>query len=225
MDVRKYYEAYDDRYCQVHETNLQWASDAPSSIISQVMAQWEIPVHSEILELGCGEGRDAAYLLNRGYGVMATDISPEAVRYCRKKYPRFADYFRVLDCVSGRIESKFDFIYAIAVIHMLVEDPDRQCFYRFFRDHLKENGIALICSMGDGTMERSSDISTAFDLQLRTHGQTGKQMQLAGTSCRMVNWESFLREIRENDLNVMEYGLTAVEPDFPVMMYAVVKKS
>lgn len=224
MTDRKYYEAYDDRYRQVHEKHLQWASSVPTAIVGQVMERFGISEQAEILELGCGEGRDAAYLLNRGFRVMATDISPEAIRYCRDADPRFHGHFQVLDCVAGELEGKFDFIYAVAVIHMLVEDEDRAAFYRFIRDHLNEDGIALVCTMGDGTMERKSDISTAFDLQERTHSETGVKLHLAGTSCRMVDWEAFLREIKESGLEVMEQGLTAVEPDFPVMMYVVMKK-
>ena len=223
--MRKYYEAYDDRYRQVHEKALQWASDTPSAIVLKAMEKYGIGKEASILELGCGEGRDAVQLLRRGYALTATDISPEAIRYCRKKVPEFADNFRVLDCIAGTLEAKFDFIYAVAVIHMLVEDNDRTAFYHFIREHLKERGIALVCTMGDGTMERKSDVSTAFCLQERTHGETGKKLLLAGTSCRMVTRETFLREIRENGLDTLETGLTSAEPDFPVMLYAIVKKS
>lgn len=223
--MRKYYEAYEDRYRQVHEKALQWASDTPSAIVLEAMEKCGIGKEASILELGCGEGRDAVQLLKRGYALAATDISPEAIRYCREKVPEFADNFRVLDCIAGTLEAKFDFIYAVAVIHMLVEDNDRATFYHFIREHLKEKGIGLVCTMGDGTMERKSDVSTAFCLQERTHGETGEKLLLAGTSCRMVNRETFLREIRENGLETLETGLTSVEPDFPVMLYAIVKKS
>ena len=224
MADRRYYEAYDDRYTQVHGKGLQWSSSVPSAVVSDVIARFCIRENSEILELGCGEGRDAAHLLRSGYNVTATDISPKAIRYCREVNPEFADRFRVLDCVAGEWKEKYDFIYAVAVVHMLVEDEDRAAFYRFIREHLKENGIALVCTMGDGKMERRSDISTAFDLQERTHGETGEKLLLAGTSCRMVNWDTFLREIRESGLTVTEYGLAEVPPDFPVMMYAVVSE-
>jgi hypothetical protein len=76
--------------------------------------------------------------------------------------------------------------------------------------------------MGDGTMERSTDIRTAFDLQQRTHGQSGQTMNLAATSCRMVTFPRFHEEIERNDLKILKTGLTVVEPDFPVMMYAVI---
>lgn len=223
--MRKYYEAYDDRYRQVHEKALQWASDTPSAIVLEAMEKYGIGKEASILELGCGEGRDAVQLLHRGYALTATDISPEAIRYCREKNPEFSGRFQVLDCVAGKLDEQFDFIYAVAVIHMLVEDADRAAFYRFIREHLKERGIALVCTMGDGELTVQSDISKAFELQERTHGETGEKLLLAGTSCRMVTRETFLREIRENGLETLETGLTSVEPDFPVMLHAIVKKS
>lgn len=222
--MSKYYEAYDDRYRQVHEKKLQWASDVPTPIVGQVMEHCSIGENAKLLELGCGEGRDAAALLVRGCQLTATDISPEAIRYCREKLPEYAEKFQILDCINGRLDEKFDFIYAVAVIHMLVDDMDRKAFYCFLREHLTDDGVALVCTMGDGSMERKSDISTAFDLQERTHGETGEKLLLAGTSCRMVTWDTFLGEIQQSGMKVVEYGLTSAEPDFPVMMYAVMRK-
>ena len=186
---------------------------------------FSIGPNSSVLELGCGEGRDALHLLRRGFRVTATDISPEAIRYCRQENPQFAAHFRVLDCIDGQLDEKFCFIYAVAVLHMLVEDEDRKGFFRFIRDHLTQQGIALICTMGDGNLERRTDPTAAFDLQDRTHGQTGLTMKLAGTSCRMVNWDTFVQEIKNHDLAIVQQGLTCAEPDFPMMMYSVVKKS
>jgi len=222
MDGRKYYEAYDDRYRQVHTQQLQWFADTPSAIVSQALERFCVPSTARILEIGCGEGRDAVFLLKRGWDVLATDISSEAVAYCQKMNPEFARQFRVLDCVRQRLEMTFDFIYAVAVIHMLVEDADRDGFYSFVREQLAENGLALICTMGDGKTERQSDIRTAFALQERVHEQSGKAVKIAGTSCRMVSFATFTEELRRNGLRLLAKGTTAVEPDFPMMMYAVV---
>ena len=222
--MRKYYEAYDDRYRQVHAHDLCWAAREPSPIVMEVIRKLEISPQAQILEIGCGEGRDAIHLLAKGYDLTATDISPEAIRFCREQDPCHEAHYQVFDCIGGELPRKFDFIYAVAVIHMLVEPEDRLAFYRSIGKHLKETGKALVCSMGDGTEARSSDIRTAFDLQSRRHGETGQELQLAGTSCCMVKWDTFLEEIRESGLKVSESGLTAVEPDFPVMMYAVLEK-
>ena len=220
--MRQYYEAYDDRYRQVHQEGLRWASEQPSPIVRQIMEEFDIASHHQILELGCGEGRDAAELLRLGYDVLATDISPEVIRYCRKQFPDYAQQFHILDCLSDPLDEKFDYIYAVAVIHMLVEDSHRDGFYRFIRNHLKPGGAALICTMGDGRICRKSDTASAFELQERIHQESGRKLLLAGTSCRMVDFGMFGAELERNGLRILQKGLTSVEPDFPMMMYAVV---
>ena len=221
---RKYYEAYDDRYRQIHSQNLQWFYDDPTPIVLQTIKDYGITQTQTILELGCGEGRDAYPLLQLGYDVCATDISEAAVRYAQKKWPQYAKNFVVLDCITETLEEKFDFIYAVAVVHMLVEDADRNAFYGFFREQLKQTGIGLICSMGDGEMERKSDIATAFDLQERIHEESGKTVKIAGTSYRAVSFDSFRRELDANGLEIIKEGFTDIQPDYWKMMFAVVKK-
>lgn len=222
---QKYYEAYDSRYRQIHRQDLQWASDQPSAIVAQTMERFSVSPGDALLEIGCGEGRDAAALLRGGYDLLATDVSPEAIRYCREKYPAYAARFQRLDCVTERLEQRFDFLYAVAVVHMLVADEDRDGFYAFVRDHLKPRGVALICTMGDGQLELQSDVAAAFDVAERIHEGTGKMVQVAGTSCRMVSFETFDRELRRNGLAVLSQGFTAVEPDFSQLMYAVVQRA
>jgi len=182
---RKYYAAYEERYKTAHQKGVSWASDNPSPIVLNILQKYHIQSHQALLEIGCGEGRDARALLDRGYHLLATDISPEAISYCRGILPQYADRFRVLDCLSDSPGQSFDFIYAVAVIHMLVPDKDRDGFYQFIRRHLKPEGLALICTMGDGTFEMQSDIRRAFELQEREH-ESGK-MLVAGTTCRMVS--------------------------------------
>ena len=223
MSDRKYYEAYNDRYQQIHELKLQWFQSNPSPIVAEVMEAFSVMHQQNLLEIGCGEGRDAFPLLKRGYDLLATDVSAEAIRFCREAMPEYKDRFQILDCVAGNLDASFDFIFAVAVVHMLVADEDRKAFYQFIRSHLKDGGLALICTMGDGIMERQSDIRTAFDLQERIHEQTGTAVKIAGTSCRVVSFPAFRRELAENGLTVVKDGMTAIEPDFPCMMYAVVK--
>ena len=130
--------------------------------------------------------------------------------------------FSTLDAVSGTLNKKFDYIYSVAVIHMLVEDEDRKAFYSFIKEHLTENGIALICSMGDGKIERKTDVRVAFDLGERVC--EGETVLVAETSCRIVTFQTFENELKETGFEIMEQGFTSVENHFPVMMYAVVKR-
>ena len=224
MDKKKYYEAYDVRFRQVHDAHLQWFADTPTPIVEEVLNRFGIEKTSSVLEIGCGEGRDAAHLLKAGFPVLATDVSAEAVRYCREKYGYF-EAFQVLDCLKDQLNKKFDCIYAVAVLHMLVIPEDRDGFWQFLGQHLKADGIALVCSMGNGNAEMKSDIRTAFQSADRVHEQTGTVLQLAGTSCCMVSFDTLRREIRKNGLAILEEGITCSPPDFPQMMYAVVKRA
>lgn len=221
---RKYYEAYDDRFRQIHEQDLKWFSDAPSPIVAETIRAFSISPDSKLLEIGCGEGRDAHPLLLQGFDLLATDVSPEAIGFCRRAFPDFATHFQVVDCVAGELDRNFDFIYAVAVLHMFVLDKDRNAFYRFIHKHLAPFGTALICTMGDGTYERQTDVRTAFDLNERIHEPSGKTVRIAGTSCRIVNFQTFEAELTQNGLDVVKKGMTTVEPDFPQMMFAVVKR-
>lgn len=222
--ARRYYEAYDDRYKQVHKESLTWFSDSNSKIVIDTINHYFNNRKINILEIGCGEGRDANFLLKEGFNVLATDISSTAINYCKKTYHEKAECFQVLNCLTDRLQMKFDFIYAVAVIHMLVKDDDRQSFYEFIYNQLCESGIALICSIGNGTEERKTDISQSFELQKRTHKSTGKELLIAGTSCRVVSFDTLLNEIKDNNFTLLNSGITSIEPDFPTIMYTIIKK-
>lgn len=221
--MKKYYEAYDQRYETVHEKNLRCMGYASSSIVTETLEKHNFSKQASLLEIGCGEGRDSAVVLEKGYNLLATDVSPRAVGYCKTQYPVFADRFQVLDAVAGDLDGQFDFIYSVAVIHMLVLDQDRAAFYAFIREHLTADGLALICTMGDGAAERATDVAKAFDLSERTF--EGNTMLVAETSCRIVTFETFEKELKASRLDIVEKGLTSVGNQFPSMMYAVVKKA
>lgn len=220
--MERYYQAYDKRYQQIHEMQMQWASDAPSPIVGETVRKYGITPAQDILEVGCGEGRDAIWLLNQNYNVLASDVSAEAIRYCKAKAPQYETHFLQVDVCRQKLERKFDFIYAVAVLHMLVEQEDRDRFLTFFREHLKPSGCGLILTMGDGETERASDPSNAFENAVRTHQKSRKEVLIAETSCKMVGFPTFTSELRKNGLTASETGLTRIEPDFPVIMYAVV---
>lgn len=221
-DNRKYYTAYEERYKTAHSHGVSWSSDVSTPLVMEVIEKYRINHGQRLLEIGCGEGRDSRTVLENGYDLMATDVSGEAIAYCKKQMPQFERHFSVLDCLSDRLDMRFDFVFAVAVIHMLVPDGDRNGFYQFVHDQLRADGIALICTMGDGAFETQSDISEAFTLQERNH-ESGKMM-VAGTSCRMVSFATFEKELSGNDLMILEKGITSAYPDFNSLMYAVVKK-
>ena len=118
-----------------------------------------------MLEIGCGEGRDSKCLLNKNYNLLATDVSKEAISYCKSVDLVHKECYKVLDVLSNNsLNEKFGFIYSVACLHMLVLDEDRNNFYQYIYNHLEEGGYCLILTMGDGVKQYESDISKAFDL-------------------------------------------------------------
>ena len=221
--MKRYYEAYDLRYRQVHERGLEWFCGAPTPIVAQTLEKYAVRPDVPMLEIGCGEGNDAAFLLGKGCNLLATDVSPAAVDFCKDKYPRWAERFCTLDVLKDQLDQRFDFICAVAVLHMLVLDEDRNGLLTFIRDHLTDAGVGLIVTMGDGEVQRMTDVNTAFDIQARTHEQSGQEIEVASTSCRIVTREDFRREIEHAGLAIAEMGNTAWD-GAPFALYAVVTR-
>ena len=218
----KYYKAYEERYKTIHKRGCSWSSDIATPIVLEMLNKYGINKDEKILEIGCGEGRDAKLLLDNGYNLLATDISLEAINYCQRQIPEYKNKFKQLDCLNDKDNEKYRFIYAIAVIHMLVIDEDRQKFYQFIFKHLQDDGIALICSMGDGEHESQTDINDAFKIVKRNH-ESG-DIEVAATSCRMVSFKTMEKEIENANLSIIEKGITSSLPDFDSLMFFVVKK-
>ena len=223
---KKYYEAYDDRYKKIHEaTSLAWAGDRPSPTIEKLLKKYFASSKSKILEIGCGEGQNALNLISLGYNIEANDVSPEAIRWCKAKAKENGineNLFFVMDILRNDLKEKYDFIYSVAVLHMLVEDEDRQGFLSFIREHLADNGKAFIIVMGDGKMTRKTDTTKAFELSERSFGN--KTIQVATTSCRMVTWEEYLNEMKRAKLNVLEHYIDTTISGFSNSMVVVVEK-
>ena len=50
-------------------------------------------------------------------------------------------------------------------------------------------------------------------------------MNVATTSCRIVNFETLTKEVVIQNLKIIGQGITSIIPNFPEIMYAVIKKN
>ncbi len=219
----KYYQVYDKRYQQVHAHNISWYSDNPTPMILETINDYHLNQWDKMLEIGCGEGRDARYLLQKGFDLIATDVSDEAVGYCVRRDEKNREAYRVMDVLENDDKNKYDFIYSVAVLQMMVLDEDRKGFYRYIRNHLNEKGMALILSKGDGEEKYDTGVDVAWQDEDRIH-RSGEAMRVARAASRVVDFDQFLDELAANKLEVISHGLTNSEPDYPKIMFALVKR-
>lgn len=223
--MEAYYKAYDKRYKQVHEKEVLWASFIPTLEVMDVINRFGINKHSKILEIGCGEGRDSIHLLKQGYNVLGIDYSEEAIKMCNKlSEDKFSLNFRQFDIIEDKLDEKFDFIYSIAVLHMFVEDFHRKKFLDFIREHLTDKGVAFITIMGDGEEQYSSNVEEAFIDSKRVNINNDEEMDIASTTCRIVDWEHFVNELDNSKLVIKSHWISDRIPDFNLSMCVVVSK-
>ena len=161
---KEYYEAYEDRYKDAYDNNMLWEIKDFSKDVVKVIDDYNITKNNSILEVGCGEGRDTIHLLNIGYhNILGIDYSKIVIAKCNElTNNKYVNNFKSLDIMKDKLNNKYDFIYSVAVIHMFLKEEHRNLFYKFIYEHLNNNGIALVISMGDGTSTYKSNIDDAF---------------------------------------------------------------
>ena len=74
-----------------------------------------------MIEVGCGNGRDAGFFASIGHDVTALDLSEAAVEFCREQHADKGIRFEAggLPAVTGRLESGFDVVYSRFVLHAM----------------------------------------------------------------------------------------------------------
>jgi SAM-dependent methyltransferase len=121
-------ETYWDRYYRglgERDSDLDWGGRWTAPFLPLLRAAGA----TDVLELGCGTGNDAARLAREGFQVIATDLSSEAVAAARRKYGDLVDV-RVLDMAAGLPfpEAGFDAVMANVALHMFTDAVTRAVF-------------------------------------------------------------------------------------------------
>lgn len=220
-----YYKAYDKRYKQVYENKMLWSSKENTSDVINAINKYHISTQSKILDLGCGEGRDAIYLLNKGYDVLGIDYSDTVIKKCNELSSyQFQENFKQFDLIVDKLNEKYNFIYSIAVLHMFVISSHRKKYFNFIKEHLENDGLALICVLGDGIKNSSSDYTKAFENTKRIVMNNNKELEIATTSCKIVDWETLEKEIKTSGLKIKERWISNSIPEFSESMCVVVSQ-
>lgn len=98
------------------------------------------------LELGCGAGRLTGHLIELGGDVVATDVSPAMLEYCRRTYP--GGTFELLDLrdVSNVEGGPFDAVLAGANLIDVLDDSERLRVLRSLAELLVPDGLVILSS-------------------------------------------------------------------------------
>lgn len=101
------------------------------------------PKNPKIVEIGCGDGRDAKAIVDRTTNYLGFDISEELIKIARSHVPG-AD-FRVADAVSFDYPQNQDLVFAFASILHLNKAELKEVLSRVY-SCLKPGGVFYISS-------------------------------------------------------------------------------
>ncbi|HEY8596216.1 MAG TPA: class I SAM-dependent methyltransferase [Devosiaceae bacterium] len=101
--------------------------------------------NARVLDVGCGQGRDALFIARRGHRVVGMDISPNGIRdlAAAAKRENLAIEAVVADLTTYTPEGAFDIVLADRTLHMLPR-TDRLTVLARLLDHVAANGWLLI---------------------------------------------------------------------------------
>jgi cyclopropane fatty-acyl-phospholipid synthase-like methyltransferase len=102
------------------------------------------PINSNLLEIGCGSGRDANFMLENNYKIIAIDASKEMISEAKKIHPLLANSLHVA-AIPDELnfnDNSFDGVYSIATL-MHLEKKAIEVSIKKVYEILKNKGIFL----------------------------------------------------------------------------------
>ncbi len=104
--------------------NARYRLWEPNAFLQEILALYPLPKPTPlVLDLGCGSGREAVYLADRGCRVMAADRLPEALERGRQLQTRYAPESPPIEWICVDLEQS---------VWQPPEPPDVVCLFFFF---------------------------------------------------------------------------------------------
>lgn len=129
---------YEKRYAGAE---YYWGTE-PGAFCDELIALKPVP-GARVLDIGCGEGKDAVYLAQKGYAVTAFDLAPSGVakakRLARERGVAIDAYTD--DINAFRTDGTFDIVYSTGTIQYL-RDENRAAFFEKINRITRVHGIA-----------------------------------------------------------------------------------
>lgn len=109
-----------------------------------------LPIGSKVLDVGCGDGRNAIPLARAGCAVTAIDISESGIRKLKTQSERegLDISASVADMTTYSYEDMYDLIIAHGCLH-LVHRKQREMMIESFKSHTVSSGYNVIAAFTD----------------------------------------------------------------------------
>lgn len=130
----------------------------PSAFGREVVNMLSTP--SRILEIGCGNGRDASFFAQHDHSVVALDVSPAAIELCRDIHRNLPIHF--IDQPVAALESQsfgnFDVVYSRFCLHAMTEFEEIEMLETSARLLLPGGKLFIECRSINDPLARKGEV-------------------------------------------------------------------
>lgn len=113
---------------------------------ASLFAQWIIEDYlskgKNLLELGCGNGRDSLFFMKNGLNVTAIDASHDVIQSLNERYAHEGNICFICDdfvCCSAVFSGQYDYVYSRFSLHAINKEQEEEVIKNVYKV-LKEDG-------------------------------------------------------------------------------------
>lgn len=117
----------------------------PNSACYQVLELMPPTKHLKLLDIGCGEGKDAVFFARNGYDVTAFDVADAGIEKTKRLADQFGVQIKVFraDILDFRLDTSFDILYSSGVLHY-IKPEYRQEIFSNYKQFTNSNGMHIL---------------------------------------------------------------------------------
>jgi len=139
------YTAQDKRitiYEEEYKTQDYYWGTEPNDACYQVLQLMPPTKRLKLLDIGCGEGKDAVFFARNGYEVSAFDVSDAGIEKTRSLAEKTGVHVHVFkaDILDFRLDTHYDIIFSSGVLHYIKPEYRKEIFDNY-KQFTNENGI------------------------------------------------------------------------------------
>jgi len=139
------YAAQDKRitiYEEEYNTQEYYWGTEPNDACYQVLQLMPPTKHLKLLDIGCGEGKDAVFFARNGYEVSAFDVTDAGIEKTRSLAEKTGVHVHVFkaDILEYRLDTHYDIIFSSGVLHYIKPEYRKEIFDNY-KQFTNENGM------------------------------------------------------------------------------------
>lgn len=202
---------YWSQYYKIHKNPVS------PSMFAQYVTKFLTPGKT-LLELGCGNARDAVFFAENGIRVTGIDQVTEEIAYLNNRYSNENLKFVEDDFTSIRnLNHKYDFVYSRFTLHAITEKQEDNVLTWVY-EHLNPNGLFMleVRSINDELYHEGEFLESEKHAKITTHFR------------RFADLDALLGKLRKTGFDVLEAvedkNFAIHKDENPIVIRIVVKR-